>query len=73
MVGLEQDGRSAAALFRGGRIERADLVVCADGTGSTSGGCCFRDPSRAMPAVAWRGRVHESSLPPSAAGPSPGR
>ncbi|GAA0192599.1 FAD-dependent monooxygenase [Streptomyces cellulosae] len=68
VVGLEQDGRSAAALFRGGRIERADLVVCADGTGSTSRRLLLpRSFPRYAGYVAWRGRVHESSLPPSAA------
>src|ERR1700732_3184763 len=64
-VRLEQDGSGVVAYFNGGRSERADLVVGADGIRSTVRG---QIASAVQPVYSgyfiWRGAPNESDLHP---------
>jgi 2,6-dihydroxypyridine 3-monooxygenase len=63
ITGFDQDGQGVTAQFDDGRHERCDLLVCADGFGSTA-------RRLLLPAVqleyagyvAWRGIVNESEV-----------
>ncbi|MDM0027441.1 FAD binding domain-containing protein [Variovorax saccharolyticus] len=68
LVSFKQTGERVTALFASGRLERGDLLIGADGAGSTV-------RSQLLPGlkptyagyVAWRGLVPESALAPAAA------
>jgi 2,6-dihydroxypyridine 3-monooxygenase len=67
MAGFEASSGADAVdvRFAGGRVERADLLVCADGIGSASRQHLLPDVAPAYAGyVAWRGTIPEASLSP---------
>ena len=63
LVALDQDADGATVRFAGGEEMRCDLVVCADGIGSTARGQLLPDAKPVYAGyVAWRGTVPEAEL-----------
>ena len=64
LVGFEQDEKRVIACFAEGHEEICDLLVCADGSGSTARNRLLSDVSPEYAGyVAWRGLVDEGSAP----------
>ena len=62
-VGFDQDADGVTVRFVGGRVERCDLLVCADGINSIGRGLLLPDVRpRYAGYVAWRGTVAEDQL-----------
>lgn len=65
MVGFEQDWNRVLVHFASGRVEEADLLVCADGVASTGRSLLLPDAKPVYAGyVGWRGTVPELSLSP---------
>lgn len=63
LAGLEQDADAVTVRFAGGGEERVDLLVGADGIGSTVRGILFPDVEPAYAGyVGWRGTLREEDL-----------
>ncbi len=68
MVSFEQSDSSVVVLFANGEREEFELLVCADGVGSTARQQLLPNAASAYAGyVAWRGMVPESDLPPEIA------
>lgn len=66
VVGFAPDGDGVALALRSGAPARADLVVCADGIGSTARADLLPDVTPAYAGyVAWRGTLPEAALTPA--------
>lgn len=66
-TGLSQTGSEVSATFASGRVERADLLVGADGPHSTVRQILIRDSAPTYAGyVAWRGLLAEPVLGPAA-------
>jgi 2,6-dihydroxypyridine 3-monooxygenase len=66
VVDRDEDDDGVTVHFADGRAERADLLVCADGVGSTFRQALLPEARRAYAGyVAWRGMVPEAALDPS--------
>lgn len=64
MTGWEADGDGVAVAFANGATTQADLLICADGVGSTSRTRLLPDAAAGYAGyVAWRGMVAEADLP----------
>ena len=62
-TGFDQDADGVTVRFAGGRVERCDLLVCADGINSIGRGLLLPDVRpRYAGYVAWRGTVGEGEL-----------
>lgn len=65
VVGFEQDASGVTVRFGGGRCERGDLLVCADGTLSTARRILVPQAAhRYAGYVGWRGTADERDLAP---------
>jgi 2,6-dihydroxypyridine 3-monooxygenase len=65
MTGFDQDAGGVDVAFADGKVERADLLVCADGIGSASRATLLPDVSPGYAGyVAWRGTIAEAGLSP---------
>lgn len=63
VVALRPDGEGVEIALRSGRRDRADLVVCADGIGSTARATLLPDVAPSYAGyVAWRGTLPEADL-----------
>ncbi len=63
MIGFEQDGDGVAVHLAGGRSDRCDLLVCADGIHSIARRLMLPDVNlRYSGYVGWRGTVSEGEL-----------
>ncbi len=68
MVGFDQDDGGVGVRFADGSLVAADLLVCADGVGSTARQILQPDADAGYAGyVAWRGMVPESELPTAVA------
>jgi len=66
VVGRDEHGDAVTVHFADGSSTRADLLVCADGVGSTFRRALLPDVERHYSGyVAWRGMVSESALDPA--------
>ena len=66
MTGFVDDGRSVTVEFDGGSTTEVDLLVCADGVGSTGRAILHPGVERQYAGyVAWRGTVPEADLSPA--------
>lgn len=64
LVALDQDETRARVTFASGRVVEADLVVCADGIGSTARTLLFGEVKRNYAGyVGWRGIIDPDELP----------
>lgn len=65
MVGWVDDGAKVTTSFANGRSHEADVLVCADGVGSSARARLLSGLApRYVGYVAWRGMVKESEMPP---------
>lgn len=68
LVGFEQDEDRAVVRFADGNEEACELLVCADGSGSTARNQLLPDVSPEYAGyVAWRGLVEEEEVPDAVA------
>lgn len=67
LVGFDQDAGSVVVRLADGLTVEGDLLVCADGSGSTARALLLPEVGPEYAGyVAWRGVTHESKLPPFA-------